>query len=213
MLSAVQVRSFDAPEINRREILRYALCREETQNIAQMIDECLEEALSAMSYRVCWAEYDVPQAISSRNLAQNLSGCDRVIAFAATVGLGLDRLLMKYSRIAPSKAVILQAIGAERIESLCDAFEEELRAQGYSLRPRFSPGYGDLPLKAQKEIFAALNCTHHIGVTLNDSLLMTPTKSVTALIGLCGGGSETAAGCSACPMLHCQFRRNTNEHS
>ena len=50
-------------------------------------------------------------------------------------------------------------------------------------KPRFSPGYGDLSLEVQKEIFSLLDCPRKIGVSLGDSLLMTPSKSVTAIIG------------------------------
>ena len=58
-----------------------------------------------------------------------------------------------------------------------------IRDSGLAVRPRFSPGYGDLPLALQREVFAALDCPRRIGLTLSDSLLMSPTKSVTALIG------------------------------
>lgn len=51
-------------------------------------------------------------------------------------------------------------------------------------RPRFSPGYGDLPINMQKDIFAALDCPRKIGLSLNESLLMSPSKSVTAIIGV-----------------------------
>jgi len=56
------------------------------------------------------------------------------------------------------------------------------------LKPRFSPGYGDLPLETQREIFDVLDCSRRIGLMLNDSLLMSPTKSVTAFVGV--GGEE-----------------------
>lgn len=52
------------------------------------------------------------------------------------------------------------------------------------LKPRFSAGYGDLPLEVQKDIFRVLDCPRKIGLTLNDSLLMSPTKSVTAIVGI-----------------------------
>jgi 5-methyltetrahydrofolate--homocysteine methyltransferase len=55
---------------------------------------------------------------------------------------------------------------------------------GESLRPRFSAGYGDLPLEYQKKIFDLLDPHTQIGLTLNDSYLMSPSKSVTALIGV-----------------------------
>ena len=62
--------------------------------------------------------------------------------------------------------------------------EEEAVAKGMSLRPRFSPGYGDLPLTVQKEFMTLLDCAHLIGINLNESLLMSPSKSVTAIIGM-----------------------------
>lgn len=124
----------------------------------------------------------------SRDLQKNLKGCCRIILFGATVGLELDRLIARYGRLSPSKALCFQAIGAERIESLCNAFNDEIdeifREQGMYTRPRFSPGYGDLPINMQKDIFAALDCPRKIGLSLNVSLLMSPSKSVTAIIGI-----------------------------
>ena len=80
---------------------------------------------------------------------------------------------------------MLQAIGAERLESFCDIFCRDISCEyNEKLRPRVSPGYGDIPLSMQKEIFSALDCSRKIGLSLNASLLMTPTKSVTAIVGI-----------------------------
>ena len=154
----------------------------------------------------------------SQGLCRNLQGCDKVILFAATVGLAPDRLIARYGRLSPTKALCMQAIGADRIESLCDAFCDELAAdyaaEGYQLRPRFSPGYGDFPLDAQKAFFQALDCHRKIGLSLNDSLLMSPSKSVTALIGLLPQAVQTAhaearshADCASCAKTDCLFRQ------
>ena len=203
-MSIVQVRHFAAPAVNRREILRYAGCRAETEDVAKLLDDCLAQALPVLTYAVCWAEFAVPEAIASRDLRKNLAGCDRVVAFAATVGIGIDRLIARSGRIAPSKAVLFQAIGAERIEALCDAFQQEIGC----LRPRFSPGYGDLPLAAQRRIFRVLSPERHIGVSLNDTLLMAPSKSVTALIGIGSAeGQCRTHNCGSCTLYHCQFRK------
>ena len=104
--------------------------------------------------------------------------------FAATVGLEIDRAIVKYGKLRPSLAVCIQAVAAERIEALCNAFCDSLVDMGYELKPRFSPGYGDLSLSVQQQIFSALNCPKSIGLTLNESLLMSPTKSVTAIVGV-----------------------------
>ena len=189
----LHTKTYEAPPIRRREILRYAGCAEADAATASLMEDCLTEAADALAYKVCYRELPVVLdgetcnfgafSVSSGNLAGNLSGCGRVILLAATVGVGIDRLIQKYSRIAPSRALMLQAIGAERIEALCDTFCDTLK-QTYTVRARFSPGYGDLPLTCQTELFALLNCSKHIGLTLNDSLLMSPTKSVTAFVGL-----------------------------
>ncbi len=198
MLSAVTVRSFDAPEYNEKEILHYARAREATHEISKLVKECLAEAEGKLTYKVCYREFpikrmknalDLTFAVTrSRDLMRNLEECESIVLFAATVGLSLDRLVAKYARILPSKALIFQAIGAERIESLCDAFNREIatekKMEGKLCRPRFSAGYGDLPIELQKEIFCTLDCQRKIGLTLNESFLMSPSKSVTAIIGI-----------------------------
>ncbi|NLB15389.1 MAG: Vitamin B12 dependent methionine synthase activation subunit, partial [Clostridiales bacterium] len=124
-------------------------------------------------------------SVQSADLAKNLYGCESVLLFAATVGVGIDRLISKYSRISPARSVIIDALGAERIEALCDALCEDFALENKAkLKPRFSPGYDDLPLEAQKDVFAVLDCPRKIGLSLNDSLLMSPTKSVTAFAGI-----------------------------
>ena len=78
-----------------------------------------------------------------------------------------------------------------------------MEAEGLSLRPRFSPGYGDFPLSMQTPIFDALDCPRKIGVSLNASLLMSPSKSVTAVIGLAPG----ASGSDGSGQKDCSDRR------
>ena len=150
--------------------------------------------------------------VKSADLKKNLRGCRKIILFAATIGLGTDRLIARYSRTSPAKALCFQAIGAERIESLCDVFNKEVsqqcRRNGFFTRPRFSPGYGDLPLDVQKSIFSVLDCPRKIGLSLNESLLMSPSKSVTAIIGLGDNPCEhEKENCIRCSKSDCQFRR------
>ena len=194
MTSAVYTEFFDAPPVDRREILRYAGVKAETPELAALLSECLAKSERAFEYKVCYAKFPIIREENALNLGfartesaglrKNLRDCDSVVLFAATVGVGIDRLIAKYSRIAPSEAFLFQAIGAERIESLCDAFNAEITAKyGGRTAPRFSPGYGDLPLALQTDIFRVLDCPRKIGLTLGESLLMTPSKSVTAIIG------------------------------
>ena len=105
----------------------------------------------------------------------------------------------------------MQAIGAERIEALCDAFCDKLKAEksekGLFLRPRFSAGYGDLSIELQRDIMRALDCGRKIGVTLNESLLMSPSKSVTAIVGISNMHCTPEFGCTSCENKDCSFRK------
>jgi cobalamin-dependent methionine synthase I len=104
--------------------------------------------------------------------------------FAATAGSGIDRLILKYNKLSPARAVVIQAMGAALVEQwcdeICDTFTQKLGAN----KNRFSCGYGDLPLTLQREIFPALNVTKNLGITLSDNCFMTPSKSVTAIVGI-----------------------------
>lgn len=214
--------SFPAPEFNRKEILRYAGVKGgacETFN--GLLEECIEEAKDKFVYKVCYGEFKVSEKdgitdlsfakVKSEDLRKNLNGCKAAVLFAATVGIEIDRLIAKHQTISPVKALTFQAIGAERIESLCDLFCTEIERikKPLKTKPRFSPGYGDLPISLQKDIFGVLDCPKRLGLTLNESLLMSPSKSVTAIIGVaCDGRSDcgVSRGCKACKLSACDFR-------
>ena len=216
-MNVVFVKNYTAPAFNKKEILRYAGCSNPTAEVEALIDECISECEGVLSYKVCYTELPVSvnggmidfsvMQTESTKLAKNLSGCHSVIAFAATVGLELDRLIARYGRISPSKALIFQAIGAERIESLCDAFNDEIKNQYRFTRPRFSPGYGDFSITAQRDIFRVLDCYRKIGLSLNESMLMSPSKSVTAVIGISDCDTNTDhKKCADCEKIDCSFR-------
>ena len=130
----------------------------------------------------------LPFKQQSLSLKRNLESCRGVVLFAATIGAGIDRLIRRYERIEPARGVLLQGIGAERVEALCQRFFEEVKekahGEGLAVHHRFSPGYGDLPLDVQPEVLSLLDAQRRLGITLNASWLMSPSKSVTALIGI-----------------------------
>ena len=107
---------------------------------------------------------------------------------------------------------MLQACAAALLEEYCDSEQEkiarELEPEGLYLRPRFSPGYGDLDIHYQKPLMRMLDCAKKIGLTMTDSYMMTPTKSVTAVIGASPLKERCPmAGCEACGRKDCEYRR------
>ena len=208
----VEVRQYDhkdLPDVDLAEVWRYSGCRKipDDQVMTGLMNDTVSRFKSEARPRVCFAVTDqVPFTTDSNGLARVLAGSSKVITFAATVGIEYDRLIRRYQRIEPTRALILQALGAERVEALCDLF-----CSGFEGRTsRYSPGYGDLPLEVQKDVFAVLSPESRIGISLNDSLLMTPSKSVTALFGIRDGSSNSDGhDCSQCGLLSCEFRRET----
>ncbi len=217
MRKAVSVKTYTAlPDYDKCEILRYAGVRGDGDETLQaLLGECLQACDGAFTYRVCYAELTkteffelFPPSETAKGWTEN---CEKIVLFAATVGLEIDRLVNRYASVSTAKALLFQAIGAERIEALCDRFCEEFSVDGGVCGRRFSPGYGDFPLTAQREIFALLQPEKHIGVTLLDSYLMSPTKSVTAVFGLKNtpcNETEEEKNCALCGKADCAFKKD-----
>ncbi len=119
----------------------------------------------------------------SSDLAKNLQGCEEAFVMAMTLGVDVDRLLVKLSATSTSEHYITDALSSALAEAVCDYAENRLKGETVC-RSRFSPGYGDLSLDIQKEILNAVSAEKLLGITLTESNLMIPQKSITAIIGI-----------------------------
>lgn len=201
-------------EINKSETLRYlgnapfAKAREGCGcggEIVEIAEAAIKEVGDKTLCRACFEYFPIAfvsdesadlgfAKTESKNLIKNLCGCGGIILFVATVGIEIDRLIKKYEKTSITRAAALGAAGSAAVESWCDIlcrkFSEKAKEAGRSTKPRFSPGYGDLPLAMQREIFRVLTPEKRIGVTLSESLMMMPSKSVSAIVGITGEGEE-----------------------
>lgn len=170
------------------------------ENLKEIFKECLSEYKKAASYKAVYGFTDVYQntenesclgfcTICSDSLYKNLSDCDRAAVFAATAGAGVDRLILRYSKISPVHSLVTDCIASSAIEVWCDKVNEKI-SEGYKTKPRFSPGYGGVSLEYQKDVLSFLDAHRKIGITLNDAFMMKPVKSVTAFVGLCENLSQ-----------------------
>lgn len=182
---------------DRKEILRYALMPSTAPAPEELpLDECLAAAGSAVRCRAVWQRFPLGWSkdkldlgfaeTASRDLRRHLEGCTEILLFACTAGSEMDRQINREKVISPVRGLLMSAIGSQQVEGACDRLCGKLKAEypDRDLIPRFSPGYGDLPLELQRDVFRALDCERTIGVTLTESLLMRPSKSVTAVIGM-----------------------------
>jgi hypothetical protein len=156
-------------------------------------EECLQELRSVINCRYDFLRVPILRQGSStldlgfgpfesQNLTKSLEGCEEAFLFAVTLGIGVDRLLMRYSALSPTKHFITDALGSALAEAACDLAEARIKGTLCCTR-RFSPGYGDLPLPLQKPLLSLLQ-GQKLGITLTKNLLMVPTKSITAIMGI-----------------------------
>ena len=136
-----------------------------------------------------WLRMPVPRKWLdvSKTLSIRLAGCRDVYLACGTLGSAFDSFQRRLSVTSGADALIAQAIGAAAIEKVMDSIEDDIRpelAPGESLVPRYSPGYGDFPLSEQRTLLDALDASRKVGVSLTDSFLMVPSKSVSAVIGV-----------------------------
>ena len=124
--------------------------------------------------------------IKSARLAAHIKGCRQAILFAATIGPGVDMLIRRYNGRSTIKPAILQAAGASAIEAFADEVTELIKDSfiNNTFKMRFSPGYGDFSLEHQNDFFRLLGLEKNLGMSLNSALLMSPSKSITAVIGV-----------------------------
>ena len=147
-------------------------------------------ALGAIRPLHTWRRFDdifIAGGADSASLKKHLAGCHAVYLVCTTIGAAFDALQRHTAATSPSDAFILQAIGAAAIEAWTDQTEREIRREleeGETLVSRYSPGYGDYPLDAQRTLFTLLDAPRTVGVSLTDNLLMVPSKSVSAIIGV-----------------------------
>ena len=155
--------------------------------LAARIEALRRQALNVFRPARIWLRVDLPLSVQSQALAQHLSACHAAYLVCGTIGAEFDALQRRVAVTSGADALIVQAIGTAAIEEWMDAVEDEIRqelAPGESLVARFSPGYGDLPLEYQRTLLTLLDTPRKIGVSITDTLLMVPSKSVSAIVGV-----------------------------
>lgn len=189
----IQISNSENIGINKKEVLRYLGACEVSEEINEMIEEIAPDVYRSVGFKAVYITVDLKidgdlvdmgfTCVKSRALAKNLTGCKNAFVFAATLGLENDRAIERNFKLDTARASIYNCISTALIESFCDYVNDYL-GKDKKLRPRFSPGYGDFSITHQKDVINALDANRKIGITLTDSYMMKPSKSVTAVIGI-----------------------------
>ena len=182
----------DEIEINPRELaIRLGTDREYDNETLEL---CRKRLMGVLSYKCTFIKtavsfYQEPTLgfsnviLNSKSLWKNLYPCKEAFIIASTAGIGVDRLLSRLKIESLAEYYMTDALASAAIESFMDHACDRI-SENVSCVPRFSPGYGDLTLKIQPSVLERLNAYTVLGITLDSSLLMTPAKSITAIMGI-----------------------------
>lgn len=212
-------------EINRNEVLKYLRYRggEVPAEIEAQIQEGMAAVLKSTRPRYRFQAFDIDRAdglrlvgtsfaLPGEDIADLLAACDRCILLAATLGNELESLLRRAQLTDMARAVILDACASSAIENVCNNIETEILEQlpGMHLTDRFSPGYGDMPITVQREFCEVMDTARKIGLTVSESGIMIPRKSVTAIMGIADRPQpKRFRGCEHCGLFeNCVFRKD-----
>ena len=159
----------------------------------------------------CIRLQEVNVDLTGSSVRTMLAGCGQAALLACTLGARFDAKLLALQARDMAKAVIYDALGSAFVEAGCDEAERDIdrRFPDLFLTDRFSPGYGDLPLALQPQLCAALDAGRRLGITVSQSLLINPVKSVTAVIGLSDTPKPALIrGCAYCNLREtCTVRK------
>ena len=213
-------------KIPEEEVLRYiGAPRTDDSALIKQVRDCIDQVLRAARAKWVYRVFDIAQApegvmldsgllLGGRDIKKHLKSCNRAALMAVTISSGVDGLVRRAEAQDMLTAVIMDSCGSAAIEAACDIAEESIKEQfpGCSFPYRFSPGYGDLPIDLQRDILNLLDAPRKIGLCVTDSNILTPRKSVTALLGISKGVSELEKrGCASCQFKgSCRFQCKEN---
>ena len=205
--------------VDIRQAARYFGARgEPDETTLALLERCAAPLLAAATPRAVWLEADVDSLteagiLQGEDVYRHLEGCAQALLLAVTVGPGVDAQIRRAGVGDIAASVASDALGSALAEQAADAAEAELRQwaarEGKYLTGRYSPGYGDWPIAVQPKVAAALDTARRAGLCVTDTNLMTPRKSITALLGVNDHPVKGhLAGCGHCVLrTRCEYRK------
>lgn len=181
--------------------------------LLQKAEQTLRDAAKPRAVSLRAGRDALAACLQGEDIARHLEGCTECVLLACTLGAGIDAAQRAANAADMAYAVVLDALASVLAEQVADAAEDALRerAQRESLflTGRFSPGYGDYPIALQNELLRLLDAPRRIGLCATSTHLLTPRKSITAVLGLAGYPvTGKRAGCAHCALRgRCVYRK------
>lgn len=211
------------PHIPYEEILHYLGCKEVDKQTSLQIHAALQKAAQLAKPKIVYHvakingyENDLGIPLHGNDIKELLATCDQAVFMAATLGMAMDVETKRRSLQDMGDMIVFDAVCNAMIEAVANEFQEDLRMtfakQRRYLTDRFSCGYGDLSISIQKQFCEALDTKRKIGLYVNESSLLIPLKSITAIIGISDQKQQKRiTGCAYCDLREtCSLRKGGN---
>lgn len=190
----MRIKFLREPHVRRAEMLRYARCgdgvgvEKEAEQAQRLVDDLIRPAAAAVVFDIKRNGEKIFVAdteLEGKNIKKLLAPCNKCVVMAITVGFELDMKIAALGSSSPALSLLADAAASSAVEDACDACCESIESElGVKLTPRFSPGYGDLPMNIQPALLTLTNARRDLGLTVGAGCMLSPIKSVTAIAGI-----------------------------
>jgi len=144
-------------------------------------------------------------------LAQHLGCAQQIALLVCTLGPKLEERISEVMETNPVYGLALDGFGSAAAEALglaiCAELEEKAHTSGLFTSVPLNPGMIGWPVEeGQLQIFLALE-PDSIGVTLNESCMMSPRKSVSMVLGISNSPFTSGRPCDFCSINEtCRYK-------
>lgn len=190
----MRIKFLREPHVRRTEMLRYARCgdgvgvEKEAEQAQRLVDDLIRPAAAAVVFdikRDGEKLFVADTKLEGKSIKKLLAPCNKCVVMAITVGFELDMKIAALGSSSPALSLLADAAASSAVEDACDACCESIESElGVKLTPRFSPGYGDLPMNIQPALLTLTNARRDLGLTVGSGCMLSPIKSVTAIAGI-----------------------------
>jgi hypothetical protein len=185
-------------------------------------DEAIAKGKNFLHPRVLYEKYSVKRLVherlelvsnssiseksylSGQLIAQHLARAQKIIVMLCTIGSELDDYVSSLFKIDPMSGLALDGVGSAAVENLaiqaCNYFEAQASADGLKTTMPLNPGMVGWPLdEGQPQVFSLLD-SDQIQISLTESCMMIPSKSISLVLGVGDNVSAIGSSCDYCSL-------------
>jgi uncharacterized protein (DUF1778 family) len=209
-------RIVEIDNVNFGEALRYLGYgnNKPDEQTEKMLSKCAKELKANMEGKFIYKVFPIADGmvegtnfeLKGNSIKKHLENCEKAVFMCATLSGGVDSLIRKKQIVSMAEAMVTDSLASAVIEQVCDKAEEIILKDFKEYEHTWRFGLG---LELQGQFLDILDAPKRIGVCVNSSMMLTPTKSVTCVIGL-GHNLKVSSkkNCDFCNFKDkCQFRK------